>query len=154
MAGHLAEAVANGGLNAPAWCVLHVDDDELELVALRRAFRKLLPDCEIEMVTSGADALARLATEPRRFSAVIADINMPGIGGLELVTRLRQAETSANIPIVVFSSSNLERDRTAASACGASAYFVKELNEGTYRRLAAWVLRQRRQETAAVDAGE
>jgi CheY-like chemotaxis protein len=143
MAGHLAEAAAGGGLSVPPWRVLHVDDDELELLALRRAFRVLLPDCEIVMVMSGAEALARVGGEPSLFSAVIADINMPGVGGLELVARLREAEASAHIPVVIFSSSDLDRDRTAAAASGASAYFVKELGGGTYRRLAAWLSRQR-----------
>jgi CheY-like chemotaxis protein len=154
MAGDLAEATASGGLTPPAWRVLHVDDDELELLALRRAFRELLPDCEIEMVTSGIEALVRIESEPARFDAVIADINMPGIDGLELVVRLRQAEPSAHLPIVIFSSSNLERDRTAAAACGASAYFVKELSDGTYRRLAAWLARQRQQDAQPLDARE
>jgi CheY-like chemotaxis protein/glycine cleavage system H lipoate-binding protein len=67
--------------------VLVVDDDAVILDAVRKALRH--DDLEIDAVESAADALARLTERPYRL--VITDLMMPGIDGLSLLGRLKDA---------------------------------------------------------------
>jgi CheY-like chemotaxis protein len=66
--------------------VLLVDDEELVLSALRRTLRR--EPYEIEVATNGTRALERLGLDPP-FDLVISDYKMPGMTGLELLTRVR-----------------------------------------------------------------
>jgi two-component system KDP operon response regulator KdpE len=69
---------------------------------------------------SGEEALAML----RRESAdlVLLDLNMPGIGGLETCRAIRE---SSDVPIIVLSVRNTERDKVDALDAGADDYVTK-----------------------------
>jgi two-component system CheB/CheR fusion protein len=68
--------------------VLVVDDDPALLVALPEALRLRMPHVTVETVGSASEALERVsATE---FDALISDIKMPGIDGLNLLMELRR----------------------------------------------------------------
>jgi CheY-like chemotaxis protein len=68
--------------------VLLVDDEVLMLSALRRTLRR--EPYEIEVASNGARALERLDLDPP-FNLVISDYKMPGMTGLELLTRVRSS---------------------------------------------------------------
>src|SRR6478752_6376830 len=69
--------------------VLIVDDEPAVRAALDRALR--LDGYEVELAADGREALDRLADV--RHDAVVLDVAMPGIDGLEVCRRLRRAET-------------------------------------------------------------
>ncbi|HET7480924.1 MAG TPA: response regulator [Rubrobacteraceae bacterium] len=56
---------------------------------------------------------------------VILDLNMPGMDGLEVLTRLRADERTALLPIIIFSASGTTRDMAQAYRMGANAYVDK-----------------------------
>ena len=77
--------------------VLVVDDDAL----IGRAITRLLRDAfDVVCVTSGAAALAQL-TEPHAFDAVLCDLSMPGMDGMELYRRLETVAPRV-LPRLVF----------------------------------------------------
>ena len=80
--------------------LLVVDDDP----AIQRLFQVLLPEPEWRIVTarSGKEALDELRDNP--CDLVVTDIVMPGMGGLELLERMRQLYPS--IPVVVMTAVN------------------------------------------------
>ena len=68
--------------------VLFVDDEPAVLDGLRRQLHGQRHEWEMTFVTSGAEALAALAAGP--FDAIVADVQMPGMHGLELLTQVQQ----------------------------------------------------------------
>lgn len=69
----------------PTWTVLAVDDEPNILAALRRMFRAT--GWRILTAANGEEALALLATEP--VNAVLSDMHMPGMDGVQLLEKVR-----------------------------------------------------------------
>ncbi|HVR43516.1 MAG TPA: response regulator [Thermoanaerobaculia bacterium] len=78
---------------------------------------------EIVEASSGFEALKILPHH--RFDAVVTDINMPDINGLELVSFLKSHPTYREIPVLVVSTEGSAEDRRRAEALGAEEYLVK-----------------------------
>lgn len=80
-------------------------------------------DLDIVEAGSGFEALKTLPHH--RFDAILTDINMPDINGLELVSFLKNHPVYKAIPIMVISTESSEEDRKRAEALGAEEYLVK-----------------------------
>jgi DNA-binding response OmpR family regulator len=75
---------------------------------------------EVDLAASGEEALELAAT--RAHDAVILDLGLPGIDGIEVIERLR---LTSQIPIIVLSVRELERDKVRALDAGADDYVTK-----------------------------
>jgi len=108
--------------------LLIVDDE----AAIRWALRKTLQGMSFEIVEaeSGEEALALVRTV--RFDAVLMDIGMPGINGIETCRRIRKLMPS--LGIVMLTVKNSEDDKIQALDAGADDYITKPFN---VRELAA-----------------
>jgi DNA-binding response OmpR family regulator len=95
-------------------------DDEQELVSAL-AERLDLRGFETHGVTDGATALERLRSEP--FDVVLADVRMPGLGGLDLV-RTINAERPG-LPVVLLTGATSAVDAASGTTLGAFDYLVK-----------------------------
>jgi len=95
-------------------------DDEQELVSAL-AERLDLRGFDTHGVTDGATALERLRSEP--FDVVLADVKMPGLGGLDLV-RTINAERPG-LPVVLLTGASSALDAASGSTLGAFDYLVK-----------------------------
>lgn len=84
---------------------------------------------EIVEASSGFEALKVLPHHD--FSAILTDINMPDINGLELVSFLKSHPQYQRIPILVISTEASEEDRKRAEALGAEAYLIKPFEPQT-----------------------
>lgn len=80
-------------------------------------------DIEIIEASSGFEALKLLPHH--EFSAILTDINMPDINGLELVSFLKNHPQYQSVPIMVISTEGSDEDRKRATALGAEEYLVK-----------------------------
>ena len=60
-----------------------------------------------------------------KFDAILTDINMPDINGLELVSFLKNHPVYKTIPIMVISTESTDADLKRAAALGAEEYLVK-----------------------------
>ena len=85
-------------------------------------------ELEIVEAASGFEALKTLPHH--KFDAILTDINMPDINGLELVSFLKNHPTYRTIPIMVISTESTEADRKRAAALGAEEYLVKPFQSG------------------------
>jgi DNA-binding NtrC family response regulator len=95
-------------------------DDEVELVSAvveRLGLRGIVA----EGVTSGAEALSRVETEP--FDVLVVDVRMPGIGGLDVVQKVKQSHP--RIEVVLVSGHGSLQDAEAGMAMGAFDYLQK-----------------------------
>ena len=77
----------------------------------------------VETAVDGLDAWNKLALHP--FDAVVSDIQMPRMSGLELAERIRKNRKFAEVPIVLITSLATEEDRRRGLAAGADAYITK-----------------------------
>src|SRR2546430_7470605 len=80
-------------------------------------------DVEIVEAANGFEALKTLPHH--KFDAILTDINMPDINGLELVSFLKNHPLYKTIPIMVISTESTEEDRSRAAALGAEEYLSK-----------------------------
>ena len=80
-------------------------------------------DVEIVEAENGYEALKSLPHH--KFDAILTDINMPDINGLELVSFLKNHPIYKTIPIMVISTESTAEDRNRAAALGAEEYLVK-----------------------------
>lgn len=85
-------------------------------------------DLEIIEAASGFEALKTLPHH--KFDAILTDINMPDINGLELVSFLKNHPVYKSIPIMVISTESTDEDRRRAEALGAEEYLVKPFQTG------------------------
>ncbi len=105
--------------------VLLVDDDARVLSALRRALRREAYD--LEVAGNAARALERLAIDPP-IALVISDYKMPGMNGIELLTRVRSRHPeTARILLSGWACEICASDREAA---GLVALLAKPWDDG------------------------
>jgi len=132
--------------------LLIVDDE----TAIRWALRKTLQhmNFEIEEAETGEQAIALVRTI--RFDAVLLDIGMPGMNGIEACKRIRQLMPL--IGIVMLTVKNTEEDKIQALDAGADDYITKPFHLGELAaRLRAAVRRAyatQADEAAAIRIGE
>jgi CheY-like chemotaxis protein/HPt (histidine-containing phosphotransfer) domain-containing protein len=101
--------------------VVVVDD----VLTVREAGRRLLEGAGYQVRTAGdgVEALALLLEAPA--DLVVADLEMPRMGGFELTRALRSHPALAGVPVLILTSRSGEEDRRRGLACGADAYVVK-----------------------------
>lgn len=111
--------------------ILLVDDDDGDAKAVRRAFRKANIANEITRAVDGIDALSILRgtggkTRLAPPYVVLADINMPRMNGIDLVTELRSDPALHNAVVFFLTTSKDQQDITAAYDLNAAGYIAKE----------------------------
>jgi two-component system, OmpR family, response regulator MprA len=99
--------------------VLVVDDEPAVRRALERALR--LDSYDVALAADGEEALDALATSPA--DAVILDVAMPRLDGLEVCRRMRQAGDQT--PILMLTARDAIEDRVKGLDVGADDYLVK-----------------------------
>jgi two-component system response regulator MprA len=99
--------------------VLVVDDEPAVRRALERALR--LESYDVALAADGEEALDSLATSPA--DAVILDVLMPRLDGIEVVKRMRQA--GDRTPILMLTARDAIDDRVQGLDVGADDYLVK-----------------------------
>jgi two-component system, OmpR family, response regulator MprA len=100
--------------------VLVVDDEPAVRTALERALR--LEAYEVELAADGREALDRLSAAAPP-DAVVLDVAMPNVDGLEVCRRLRDA--GDRTPVLMLTARDAVDDRVAGLDAGADDYLVK-----------------------------
>jgi len=118
--------------------ILVVDDERSVREALRRALE--LEGYEVELAADGQEALQRLDDGDFEPDAVVLDVLMPGIDGLEVCRRLRRA--GSRLPVLMLTARAEVADRVAGLDAGADDYIVKPFAlEELFARLRALLRR-------------
>ena len=98
-----------------------MDDERAVRDSLRRALA--LEGYEVEVAADGAEALARLRANGAQPDAMVLDVLMPGVDGLEVCRRLRAA--GSRLPVLMLTARDAVDDRVAGLDAGADDYVVK-----------------------------
>jgi two-component system response regulator MprA len=100
--------------------ILVVDDERAVRESLRRALE--LEGYEIELAGDGNEALSRLESSEEP-DAMILDVLMPGVDGLEVCRRIRG--TGSKLPVLMLTARTEVEDRVAGLDAGADDYVTK-----------------------------
>ncbi len=128
--------------------ILAVDDDRALRDALRRALS--LAGYEVDVAENGQHGLSQVASGAP--DAVVLDVGMPDIDGLEVCRRLRGAGN--RLPVLMLTARDAVEDRIEGLDAGADDYLVKPFDVGELRaRLRALLRRAGAEEPAREPAG-
>ncbi len=108
--------------------VLVAEDDEHDIVAIRRAWRTLGIANPLVIVNDGEACLAYLrdcGAGTALPGLLLLDLHMPRLDGLGVLRAIRATAATAYLPVVILTTSQAEEDRVRSYALGANAYMVK-----------------------------
>ena len=103
--------------------ILIADDDELIRTLAGAVLRKA--GMHITQAADGGEALAHLESG-ESFSLAILDLDMPVLGGLALLEKIR-GMSAPRLPVIVLTGSETEADRSAVIEVGADDYVSKPI---------------------------
>jgi DNA-binding response OmpR family regulator len=109
----------------PARRLLVVDDNEDNRDMLARRLRRR--GYNVVTADSGAEALGLISSE-QSFDAVLLDVMMPNITGLEVLSKLRQRWTKEQLPVLMATARSDSEDVVEALRLGANDYVTKPIN--------------------------
>lgn len=104
--------------------VLLVDDEAVNRDMLSRRLERR--GYSVGVAASGAEALA--AIERESWAAVLLDVQMPGMSGLEVLQKLRERWTAAELPVLMVTAKDGSEDIVAALDLGANDYVTKPVD--------------------------
>ena len=113
--------------NARMLNILLVEDDEVDVMNVRRAFQKNHIANPLFLASNGLEALEQLRDGriPRDRRLVLLDLNMPKMSGIEFLKALRADPQLSATPVVVLTTSNDERDKVEAYNLNVAGYLLK-----------------------------
>jgi len=113
--------------------ILHIEDEPAHAAIVRIALQRNVGDVNLRQVKDGEVALDYLyrrgayedpVVSPRP-DLMLLDLQMPQLGGLEVLAIVKKDPGLQTIPIVMMTTSDLAEDRTKAHSCGADGYVTK-----------------------------
>lgn len=125
---------------ATAPTILVVEDNHDDVSMIRKALDRAGIECHLDIVSDGSDALdymfatgdyshRKIACPP---DLVLLDLDLPRVSGHECLRRIREADETRLVPVVILSVSAEEYDTSTAYDLGANGYVVKPLDGGSF----------------------
>jgi CheY-like chemotaxis protein len=118
--------------------ILLLEDDDVDVQALRWAFTKLKIANPLTVARDGVEGWATLATLPRPY-LIITDINMPRMNGIEFLRKVRQSEDYRDSIVFVLTTSNEEQDKIDAYQLNVAGYMLKSDMGASFTRAIALI---------------
>lgn len=114
--------------------ILVAEDDEVDVMNIKRAFKKNNMKNKVFFAKNGVEAWEMLTAtnEEKRIipspKVLLLDINMPKMNGLELLQKIRDDENLKSLAVFMLTTSNDENDKYAAQNLNVAGYIVKPVN--------------------------
>ncbi|WP_008312287.1 response regulator [Leptolyngbya sp. PCC 6406] len=118
--------------------ILLVEDDDVDVMNVKRAFRRNNISTPLYVAKNGLEGLAMLRGDPndeglpRDRRMILLDLNMPRMNGIEFLEALRQDPHLSTTPVVVLTTSNADRDRLAAYRYNVAGYILKPVQFASF----------------------
>lgn len=113
--------------------LLVVDDSPDDVELLRIALDDHHIANNVDVVCDGVEAIEWLGDESHPLPAVVLlDLNLPRLGGIEVLRRIRADARTAHLPVVVLTSSREERDLIESYELGVNSYVRKPVQFGEF----------------------
>jgi len=132
--------------------ILLVEDDEVDVMNVKRAFKKVNITNPLYLASNGIEALAMLRSQnnqppqvPTERRLILLDLNMPKMGGIEFLQALRSDPQLRATPVVVMTTSNQDQDRVEAYNLNVAGYILKPVTFNSFVEMMAtlnkyWIL--------------
>ena len=120
-------------MNEKSFVVLLAEDNEHDIIATRRAWKKNNIANSLHIVRDGEECLdylyrrgkyAEPGTAPRP-GILLLDIKMPKMDGLTVLEHIREDENLRRLPVIILTTSKAEEDRFRSYDLGANAFIMK-----------------------------
>lgn len=111
--------------------ILLVEDDEVDVMNVKRAFKKNNISNQLVVASNGIEALALLRSESLDIpkpKIVLLDLNMPKMGGIEFLKEIRQDPSLSSLSVFVMTTSNEDSDKIDAFNLNVAGYILKPLS--------------------------
>jgi chemotaxis protein histidine kinase CheA/ActR/RegA family two-component response regulator len=141
-----AAAEARQGAHAVRRSRLLVVDDSL---SVRRAVATLLEDQGYDVVLARDGLEAARAMESMRPDALLTDLEMPNMNGLELAAHVRSRTELADLPIIMITSRSMDKHRRQAMTAGVDVYLTKPYSDQEFLQHVATAVTGRVERRAA-----
>jgi CheY-like chemotaxis protein len=119
--------------------ILLVEDDDVDVMNIKRAFRKGNISNPLYVAANGIEALdilrghnKQLPLMPAERRLILLDLNMPKMGGIEFLQVLRADPKLKTTPVVVLTTSNADQDRLSAYNFNIAGYLLKPVTFATF----------------------
>ncbi len=119
-----------------------VEDNPMDLELTRRAFAKHRLGNPLLVARDGVEAvdiLERWETGDALPLVVLLDLKLPRLDGLEVLRRIRASAVAGNVPVVVLTTSDEDRDIRTAYELGANSYIVKPVDFDKFMEVASQI---------------
>ncbi len=122
--------------------ILLVEDDELDVMNVQRAFKKNNVVNPLYVAGNGVEALEMLRGQrephvPRERRLILLDLNMPKMGGIEFLKELRADPELRATTVVVLTTSDEERDKVKAYDLNVAGYILKPVTVAAFVEIMA-----------------
>jgi CheY-like chemotaxis protein len=117
--------------------VMLIDDDEVDVMSVKRAFKQLNITNPLYVAGNGLEALAMLRGEnglpaiPRPL-IILVDLYMPRMNGIEFLEALRADPILGSLTVVVLTTSNQDRDKVDGFMLNVAGYIVKPVTPARF----------------------
>lgn len=109
--------------------ILLVEDDEVDIMTVRRAMTDLKVVNALDVTRNGEEALQHLEHPDRTKPCIILlDLNMPRMNGIDFLRQREKIPALRAIPVVVLTSSREEQDMVQSFSLGVAGYMVKPVD--------------------------
>ena len=115
--------------------ILLVEDDEVDIMNVKRAFKKNKISNPLFIARNGLEALAMLRGNDENIQklnpppkVILLDLNMPKMGGLEFLHQIRNDPGLKSISVFVMTTSDEESDKVTAYNLNVAGYILKPLS--------------------------
>jgi CheY-like chemotaxis protein len=121
--------------------VLMVEDDPDDVYLTQEALRSSRLRVNLHVADDGVEAMKYLRREGhvhgRRPNLILLDLNLPRMGGREVLTEIKEDPTLTDIPVVILTTSKAEEDIAASYRRHANCYISKPVDIEQFRVVVA-----------------
>jgi len=106
--------------------ILLVEDDRVDVLTVKRAFRDIPIVQKLDVVNNGEEALEYLRnSQNEKPYLILLDLNMPKMNGIELLQVIKSDAELKLIPVIVLTSSKEKKDKLDSYNWGVAGYVLK-----------------------------
>ena len=103
--------------------LLLIDDDQDDIMFFGDALKEVNPAIQLKTFNNGEDALNYLKEEKPKLNWIFLDLNMPKMNGFQFLKEYKPI--SNGVPVIIYSTSSLERDKNLTKELGARDFITK-----------------------------
>ncbi len=120
--------------------ILLVEDSDGDVFLVRRALEKYGLMHDLVVARNGEEAMRLLDQAEKGPAAdvpqmVLLDLNLPKVGGSQILSHIRRSQALAGTPVIILTSSDSLADRDSVLALGANVYFRKSTDLQSFMEL-------------------